>query len=202
MGARSRPAVLELAGSWCTPRARLQRDRGIRGVARSRGTGGARIRRIMPSTSAVTAPLREARGLLRHALAAIADRVGELATLPLEHRAAAMQAVAMELEARLRPHLEWEERTLHPVVDKFACEGPAAFSASMRYEHEIIYRSIGELRWRSADALGVVAFSRRTDNLLGVVLAHFELEEEVLFPVLDRAFHSAAFPLPPAPPPH
>ncbi|HEX8907827.1 MAG TPA: hemerythrin domain-containing protein, partial [Anaeromyxobacteraceae bacterium] len=98
--------------------------------------------------------------------------------------------VVAELEAALRPHLEWEESTIHPIVDKFACEGPAAFSTSMRYEHVIIYRWLGELGRQAQDSAAVVAFSRRADNLLGVVLAHFELEEEVLFPILDRAMAS------------
>jgi hypothetical protein len=156
----------------------------------------------MSSAPLVTAPIREARGRLRQSLAAIADRVGGLAGLPIAERSAAMARVAADLDERLRPHLEWEERTIHPVVDKFACEGPAAFSASMRYEHQIIYRSIGELRGLALDAATVVAFSRRADNLLGVVLAHFELEEEVLFPILDRALDSTCRLSVVAPPSH
>jgi iron-sulfur cluster repair protein YtfE (RIC family) len=134
-----------------------------------------------------TAPLRAARTRIRRRLASLADRVGLLPSLPVEERTTAMTSIALDLEHGLRPHLDWEERSIHPVVDKFACEGPAAFSASMRYEHEIIYRGIGELREHSLDASAVVAFARRADNLLGVVAAHFELEEEVLFPILDRA---------------
>jgi len=155
----------------------------------------------MPGRHRITAPLREVRGRLRVALAEIAARTGDLPALPLHARSAAMREVAAELEAQLRPHLEWEERTIHPVVDKFACEGPAAFSASMRYEHEIVYRTLLELRGRAADAEGAVAFSRRVDNLLGLVLAHFELEEEVLFPILDLALGATGQPIavPPAP---
>jgi hypothetical protein len=139
---------------------------------------------------------------LRRALAAIGERVGALSALPLEARAGAMREIAADLEARLRPHLEWEERTVHPIVDTFSCEEPAAFSAAMRYEHEIVFRGIGELREQSADGASVVAFTRRADNLLGLVLAHFELEEEVLFPILDQAFEaSAEQPLDTAPPP-
>ena len=151
----------------------------------------------MPAPSLITARLRDARARLRESLATVADRVGALAMLPPEERCAAMKQVAADLDAQLRPHLEWEERTIHPVVDKFACEGPAAFSASMRYEHEIIHRGIGELRGQSFDAAAVVAFSRRADNLLGVVLAHFELEEQVLFPILDRALGSTVAPIAP-----
>lgn len=153
----------------------------------------------MPRPSLVTGPLREARDRIRRSLAAIAERVGALGMLPIEERGAAMEQVAADLDARLQPHLEWEERTIHPVVDKFACEGPAAFSASMRYEHSIIHRSIGELRAMSLDPAQAAAFARRADNLLGVVLAHFELEEEVLFPILDRALGAVGQPI--APPP-
>jgi hypothetical protein len=149
---------------------------------------------MSPSQPPVTAPLREAREHLRQALAAIAERVGILTTLPLDARGVAMDWVVAELDARLRPHLDWEERTIHPVVDKFACEGPAVFSTSMRYEHGIIYRGIADLAKRTADASAVVAFSRRADNLLGVILAHFELEEEVLFPILDRALRGTSRP--------
>jgi iron-sulfur cluster repair protein YtfE (RIC family) len=149
----------------------------------------------------VTAPLREARAHIRAALARVAERVGAIPDLPPEARTAAMDGVVAELLARLRPHLEWEERTIHPVVDKFACEGPATFSSSMRYEHAIIYRWLDELRMQAGDPAAVVAFSRRADNLLGVVLAHFELEEQVLFPILDRALASAARqPISPPPP--
>jgi iron-sulfur cluster repair protein YtfE (RIC family) len=153
--------------------------------------------RVLP----VTAPLREAREHLRRTLEGVAARVGTLAAQPLEMRSAAMHQVVDELDERLLPHLDWEERTIHPVVDKFACEGPAAFSASMRYEHRIIRRGIDDLRERAADAGAVVAFSRRADNLLGVILAHFELEEEVLFPILDRALRGTSLTPIIAPPP-
>ncbi len=154
----------------------------------------------MPNAPSVTAPLREAREDLRRALGAIAARVGTLAAQPLETRRAAMLEVVADLDERLLPHLLWEERTVHPIVDKFACEGPAAFSASMRYEHRIIRRGIDELRERATDAAAAIAFSRRADNLLGVVLAHFELEEEVLVPILDRALRETS-PRPLVPPP-
>jgi iron-sulfur cluster repair protein YtfE (RIC family) len=163
------------------------------------GGGGA----AEPGAPRVTAPLRAARRQILQALAALAERLGELPSLPLEERAGAMRQWVAELDERLRPHLEFEERTIHPVVDKFACEGPATFSASMRYEHTIIYRWLSELARSSEDASAAVAFSRRADNLLGVVLAHFELEEEVLFPILDRTMSGAsghAFTMPPPPP--
>jgi iron-sulfur cluster repair protein YtfE (RIC family) len=131
-----------------------------------------------------TAPLRAQRDRLRETLALVSDRVGALPALPSDAAAAEMRALAAELDACLRPHLAWEERTLHPIVDKYACEGPAAFSASMRYEHEIIHRWSSALARQSAG--DPRTFARQADRLLGVVLAHFELEEHVLFPILDR----------------
>ncbi|WP_308197968.1 hemerythrin domain-containing protein, partial [Anaeromyxobacter oryzisoli] len=130
---------------------------------------------------------------LRGRLEDVAGRVGARAAAPPGVRAGARRALVEELEELLRPHLEWEERTVHPLVDKFACEGPAAFSASMRYEHRIIRRSLDELARSASAADGAAAdFTRRADRLLGVVLAHFELEEEVLFPILDRTMSPQA----------
>ena len=139
----------------------------------------------------VTAPLRAQRARLRETLAAISERVGALPGRVDGARSDEMRAIVAALDACLRPHLAWEERTLHPVVDKYACEGPAAFSASMRYEHEIIHRWCAELaRQSGGDPL---AFARQADRLLGVVLAHFELEEHVLFPILDRTLSAGAY---------
>ena len=131
---------------------------------------------------------------MRERLAGISDRIGALSASPPGERRAAMRAVVADLDACLRPHLEWEERTVHPIVDKFACEGPASFSSSMRYEHTIIERWSADLA-RRAEAGDAAAFTRSADRLLGVVLAHFELEEEVLFPILDRSVDPRAFQL-------
>ena len=138
----------------------------------------------------VTTGIRHVRAAIRRKLASLAAEVGALDGLAGGVQRASMERVARELEACLRPHLEWEEATIHPIADKYACEGPAVFSASMRYEHEIIYRWLGEL---AALAEGDAAsFRRRADNVLGLVLAHFELEESVLFPVLERSLPPGA----------
>lgn len=137
-----------------------------------------------------TAALRAERARIRVRLAAISEAAGAVATASHERRGAAMREVIAALDACLCPHLDWEERTLHPLVDKFACEGPAAFSASMRYEHEIIHRWMAELARIAAAGVDVVGFVRQADRLLGVITAHFELEEQVFFPVLDRSVTS------------
>lgn len=152
-----------------------------------------------------TAELRAERARIRVTLSRISQLAGAVGSAPPERRGPAMREVVDALDACLGPHLEWEERTLHPIVDKFACEGPAAFSASMRYEHEIIHRWMAELaRVAGATPGDAGGFVRQADRLLGVVTAHFELEEHVFFPVLDRSvsvewFRERAGPLPTAP---
>jgi iron-sulfur cluster repair protein YtfE (RIC family) len=146
---------------------------------------------VQLSSRPVTAPLRAQRAHLREVLALLSERVGALPSLTEDAARREMRALVSGLDAILRPHLAWEERTLHPVVDKYACEGPAAFSASMRYEHEIIHRWSAELARLAGD--DPRAFARQADRLLGVVLAHFELEEHVLFPILDRTLGGDAY---------
>jgi hypothetical protein len=64
----------------------------------------------------------------------------------------------------------------------------------MRYEHRIVGRWIGELR-AEADKPKIEAakFARRTDNLLGLIWAHFEEEEEVLLPFIDNGMSKVQF---------
>ncbi|ACG72970.1 Hemerythrin HHE cation binding domain protein [Anaeromyxobacter sp. K] len=147
-----------------------------------------------------TDALRATRAGIRARLQEVAEKAGAVTAGPPAARAATMREVVAGLDRCLRGHLEWEERTLHPVVDKFACEGPRAFSASMRYEHDIIHRGMAELARRAGDPEDAAGFVRHADRLLGVVLAHFELEEAVFFPILDETAAGRAIggPLSPA----
>ena len=97
-------------------------------------------------------------------------------------------------EQHIKPHAEWEERFLYPVVDKLAGGGAHAFTSTMRYEHRVVGRWIAELR-AEADKPKVDAarFARRTDNLLGLLWAHFEQEEEVLLPLIDKGMSKQQF---------
>ncbi len=143
----------------------------------------------MPRIGFPTESLREKRAWIRARL----DDVDTLAqTLwrgkEIDDAPAAMTRIVSVLEDEIRPYMEWEGRMLHPIIDKFACEGPTTFSASMQYEHAVVDRWIGELaviaRGASADAR---EFARRTDRLLGLLAAHFEVEDQVFLPVLERA---------------
>lgn len=141
-------------------------------------------------TAAFRAEHREMQEHLRH----VHEWVGALASQQPQEQRKTAQKVASFLEQHIKPHAEWEEKFLYPVVDKLAGKGPNAFTSTMRYEHRIVGRWIGELR-AEADKPKVDAakFTRRADNLLGLISAHFEEEEEVLLPFVDKGMSKAQF---------
>jgi hemerythrin-like domain-containing protein len=141
-----------------------------------------------------TAAFRAEHREMQEHLGQVHEWVGAMATKqPPEQRKTA-QKVASFFEKHIKPHAEWEERFLYPVVDKLAGGGPRAFTSTMRYEHRIVGRWIGELR-AEADKpkTDTARFARRADNLLGLLWAHFEEEEEVLLPLIDASMSKAQF---------
>lgn len=93
----------------------------------------------------------------------------------------------------IEPHAEWEERRLYPAVDKRTCTSPG-FTATMRHEHKIVARWISDLQKEtSAKSPDLRKFSRKADQLLGLIKAHFEEEEEILLPVLDKSMTPEQF---------
>lgn len=112
---------------------------------------------------------------------------------PDEQRATAKKIVAF-FEEHIRPHAEWEEKALYPLVDRLAGGGEHRFTATMRHEHRVVGRWIDELKKEAAKPKpDFQAFTRRTDNLLGLIDAHFEEEEEVLLPLIDKAMTAEQF---------
>lgn len=94
----------------------------------------------------------------------------------------------------IKPHAKWEEEKLYPAVDKRASQGPHVFTETMRYEHRIVGRWIEDLAIESKKQNpNAQEFVRKTHRLLGLIEAHFELEEEVLLPILDRSMTPAQF---------
>jgi hemerythrin-like domain-containing protein len=109
--------------------------------------------------------------------------IGALAAAPADEQRAIMGRVVAFFAGHIAPHAAWEEAKLYPAVDRRASRGEP-FTASMRLEHRVVERWTHELEGLAA-AGDAHAFARRADQLLGLVLAHFEAEEEVLLPVLD-----------------
>lgn len=141
-----------------------------------------------------TEPFRREHVEIKEHLAHLDAAVGKLAAESPDEQRRTMQHVVEFLIEHIKAHADWEERVLYPAVDKRTCAGANPFTASMRYEHRIIGRWIDELAAIAASPTpDVTAFVRRADNLLGLISAHFEEEEEVLLPILDRAMSHEEF---------
>jgi hemerythrin-like domain-containing protein len=103
-------------------------------------------------------------------------------------QAKTMSFVVKFLREHILTHAAWEEAHLYPLVDERAGRTGEPFTASMRYEHGIIGREIEELSGlATAPAPDSKAFARGADRLLGIIGAHFEKEEEVFLPLIDRS---------------
>jgi hemerythrin-like domain-containing protein len=108
-------------------------------------------------------------------------------------RTAAMREIVAFLHERLPAHARAEEAALYPAVDARA-GGKEPFTAALRWEHRIVDRWIDDLdREARRQRPDPGAFARQANRLLGLVAAHFELEEEVLLPVLDRTMTAREF---------
>lgn len=142
-----------------------------------------------------TEPFRQEHVEIRRHLEHVAKQVGALEKASQAESVKLMGEIVDFFEEHIRPHAAWEERALYPAVDQKAGSRPGfPFTASMRYEHKIVARWTGELdAERKRPRPDVRAFARRADNLLGLVVAHFEEEEEVLLPVLDRTMKPDEF---------
>ena len=143
---------------------------------------------------AMTAPETRPTDFFRKEHAEIKEHLQHLhqmaGTLPTSDAARQRETakfVVKFLTDHILSHAKWEEERLYPAVDRRTHAGTYPFTSSMRYEHGIIGRSIDELgRLASATTFDPAVFLRKTDRLLGVISAHFEKEEEVFLPILDR----------------
>ena len=141
-----------------------------------------------------TAPFRREHVEIKEHLGHLDTMIGSLPSAPAEERRRTMSQVVKFLDEHIRTHAEWEEAHLYPAVDKRTLAGPNPFTASMRYEHRIVGRSIDALAKMAADPdASAVTFARSADRLLGLISAHFEEEEEVLLPILDKAMTKEQF---------
>ncbi len=147
------------------------------------------------SNQRATDGFRELHQQLRTHTTHLTALVGKLAKQTPEEQKATMNEIVTCLTENIHSHAKVEEEVLYPVVDK-AAGSPVdyPFTATMRYEHRIVGRWIAELRNNANQPTpDVSAFARRADNLLGLVSAHFEEEEDILLPVLDAKMTVAQF---------
>lgn len=142
-----------------------------------------------------TEPFRTEHASLKTELDSVAVRVGALPALAPKAQKEEMAAIIGFFREEIGVHAAWEERVLYPAVDRrVPTQATEPFTASMRHDHQVVGRWIEELETIArAPKPDAVAFARRADNLLGLVRAHFEAEEDVLLPVLDRTMSAEDF---------
>ncbi len=135
-----------------------------------------------------TASFRAEHAQVKEHLRHIDSMAGGLAAQDPEKQLRTAAFITEFLTDHILSHAAWEEEHLYPSVEKRTHGGEHRFTASMRYEHGIIARGIEDLKTRAAEArFDPAGFTRATDRLLGVIAAHFEKEEEVFLPVLDKS---------------
>lgn len=139
-----------------------------------------------------TAEFRAEHAEIKEHLRHLDGMVGGLGGAPETEQRRTMAFVVKFLDEHIRSHAAWEEAHLYPVMDDRAGRQGEPFTASMRYEHGIIGRAIDGLSALAAAAPpDATAFARAADRTLGVIGAHFEKEEEVFLPLLDRSMTRA-----------
>jgi hemerythrin-like domain-containing protein len=145
----------------------------------------------MPETKKVTQGVRDGHAALRKELELHKAGVGDLLRASRQAAEVTMARAVVFLDEEIRPHANWEEVKLYPLLDSIV-GGREPFTATMRCEHAVVDRWIEELAVKAASTAPDVAwFARSADRLFGLIEAHWEEEEEVLLPILERAFKTA-----------
>lgn len=127
-------------------------------------------------------------------LADVEQWTGALSSSKPSEQKKTMLKIVSFFKEHIKPHAEWEEKKLYPAVDKRAGKGADVFTSTMRYEHKIVGRWVEELEKEATNkSPNTKLFARKTDQLLGLIIAHFEEEEEVLLPILDKSMTPAEF---------
>jgi hemerythrin superfamily protein len=130
-----------------------------------------------------TQSFRQEHKKLREKMMAVEKKTGTLINQEAKDRKKIQNEIVSFYDSEILHHAEWEEHHLYEKVDEKSVSGPFSFTTTMRYDHKVIERLIGDLRSESDP----IRFSRLSDQVLGLVKAHFEKEEEVLLPILDRS---------------
>ena len=142
----------------------------------------------MDASPRVTESFRQKHSEIHEHLTHIDGMAGNLDGQSAGMQRETMARIVKSLKTHILAHAASEEKVLYPVIDRYAGVGVAGstFTSSMRYEHRVVERWISELeRMSAASTPDATAFARRADNLLGLINAHFEEEEEVLLPILE-----------------
>lgn len=134
-----------------------------------------------------SAALRETVARLRATLPAAERHLDTFRELNAAGQVALMQSTVDLFKEALPPHIAAGDAMLLPALDGNLPEGTAPLAAALRREHDILRRRLGELEILANAAIpDPHAFTRRAERLLGQIEAHLEIEEEILYPILDQ----------------
>jgi hemerythrin-like domain-containing protein len=136
------------------------------------------------SVELVTSPLRREHGVVREQLAHVHRHLGQLVhAAPAEQRSLMVKVLHL-LRQHVLGTLRREEAVIYRPVESL---NGGRLTAMLLCEHRIIARWLDDLdRLADRDDADVGEFVRRGDQLLGLVLAHLESEEQMLLPLLER----------------
>lgn len=142
----------------------------------------------MPS---ITQPLREQhQKLMRQVeqLRAIADKVGDT---PSEVLQSVLDDIYAFLVQQLIPHGQAEKSTFYPMINKVV--GVEQITEALMYDHQEVERLTDELAalreelaTSDLDEDQIKTLRRVLYSLYALVKLHFEKEEEIFLPLLDK----------------
>jgi hemerythrin-like domain-containing protein len=149
----------------------------VKEVAREDPTNGARR----------TEPIRQNLARLAKIVMTTERSVETLHEVNESEQIVLMQSAVGVFKDYLLPELAAEEAVLHPAAERQRPGDRPSLTDALKREHEIMRRWIRELEeLANAPMPDRHAFERRAERLLGLIEAHFEVDEAVLYPWLDQ----------------
>ncbi|MBI3856792.1 MAG: hemerythrin domain-containing protein [Planctomycetes bacterium] len=141
------------------------------------------VERELPQTASIRQDLQR----VQRQLLGLERTIDTLHEVNESEQIALMNGAIGTLRDCLLPQLALEEKVLYPAVDRRMAGGLVPFTQALQSEHQLMRRWIEELHCLANETLpDHNAFARRAERLLGLLEAHFEVEESLLFPILDQ----------------
>ena len=136
---------------------------------------------------------------LRTEHASIITRLNGLAErLETLHESATLDQLALAREVldfvakNVAPHARAEEYTLYPAADWAAGEG-SHLTETTRFEHQLVAKRCQALEKEISAGAAAGRLMPHCYDILSLIVAHFQVTEQVILPYLDKAFDEARF---------
>lgn len=99
---------------------------------------------------------------------------------------AALEREGGEFLTRLRRHIDMEEQVLFPAFEERTGMSAGGPSVQMRHEHEQMRPILARLQ-EALSARDGAGYQQATRALFDILLPHNQKEEQMMYPMLDRA---------------